>query len=287
MNGYLVPSMAKKYLEHGIITRYTELPRFPHCRAELLYTFLRKAAKEDQRNDCELLPLATTLMQVALDTHDMVNNPQAGVGGRGDRKTQLRVLAGDYFSSRFYQLLAQAGQIEWVGRLADAICEINRLKVSLYMKMKQLKLSAEEYLTASVQIKSTLFKAFTHAFEGAYREWWPEVLEAFTFCEVIADELERSESPDEIEHSWTHWYLLQRGDWRPYGWSDSDTVHDMADGTPLSGARSELRRLLEAQCRHLSVLLSSIRSDKLAGELNRIADPFVRMVSGAEVLEEI
>jgi heptaprenyl diphosphate synthase len=283
MNGYLVPSMAKKYLEHGIITRYTELPRFPHCRAELLYTFLQRASEADRRNDCELLPLATTLMQVALDTHDMVSNPEAGVRGRGDRKTQLRVLAGDYFSSRFYQLLAQAGQIDWVARLSDAICEINRLKVSLYMKMKQLKLTAEEYLKSSVQIKSALFMAFTHAFEGAYRKWWPEVLEAFTFCEVIADELERSESPDGIEHSWTHWYLLQRGDWLPFnGWASAG-----ANGAELSGARSELRRLLEARCRHLSALLSSIRSDKLAGELSRIAEPFVRKVSGAEVLEEI
>src|SRR5690606_24240080 len=134
------------------------------------------------------------------------------------------------------------GQIDWVARLSDAICEINRLKVSLYMKMKQLKLTAEEYLTSSVQIKSALFMAFTHAFEGAYREWWPEVLEAFTCCEVIADELERSESPEHIEHSWTHWYLLQRGDWLTFaGWSKADAYRHFSDGTELSGARSELR----------------------------------------------
>ena len=42
------------------------------------------------------------------------------------RSRQLKVLAGDYFSSRFYHLLAQAGQIEMIKQLSNAICEVNR-----------------------------------------------------------------------------------------------------------------------------------------------------------------
>ena len=101
------------------------------------------------------------------------------------RSRQLKVLAGDYFSSRFYHLLAQAGQIDMIKQLSNAICEVNRLKMNMYMKMKQLKLTAEDYIHQTVEIKSQLFLSFSEFMSEVYDQAWPDILRSYTRCEVL------------------------------------------------------------------------------------------------------
>src|SRR3546814_20400551 len=65
-----------------------------------------------------------------------------------------------------------------------------KLKMNAYQMMKQLALSADEYMHRMVEIKTGLFLPFTSMMEGMYRNKWPELLKHLTHCEVIA---ERSE----------------------------------------------------------------------------------------------
>lgn len=39
MDQYQVPEKVKQLMEYDLIKLYTELPRFPHLRTKLLYTF--------------------------------------------------------------------------------------------------------------------------------------------------------------------------------------------------------------------------------------------------------
>ena len=77
--------------------------------------------------------VATMLVQVALDTHELV--PVTSSADESEFKTsarQLTVLAGDYFSGLYYLLLAETEDIKLVQILSSAIKEINEYKMILY-----------------------------------------------------------------------------------------------------------------------------------------------------------
>lgn len=289
MKMYRVPELAKKYFEHEMIESYTELPKMPDGRAELLYMFLNQSGETVHR---ELLPLATTIVQVGLDTHDMVDALHSRGIGRSDRTTQLRVLAGDYFSGRFYELLSQAGLISWIRLLSSAICDLNRLKVNFYVKMKQLKLTAEEYVRQSAEMKSALFLTFTDVFDGKYKRLWPELLDSYTRCEVLVEELERTDNPDRFRNSWAYWHVLQQCDA-----DDRRRLQAQERGEPdpvyirglhnKYGVHSRLLTMLDEQCNVLMDKIRMFESDKMIRELSRLMEPFTCALKGPKVLEEI
>src|SRR5262245_61503284 len=131
MKSYRIPEMAKKYVEYDMIQAHTELPEFPESRIRLLFTFL--ANQRTPLIHSELYSLVVSLVQFGMDTHDMIDSESGRLGEKDMRSRQLKVLAGDYYSSRFYQLLAQAGQVEMIRRISNGVTEVNKLKVSLYM----------------------------------------------------------------------------------------------------------------------------------------------------------
>jgi heptaprenyl diphosphate synthase len=290
MEHYRIPEQAHKYINHELVRRYTELPEFPHYRTKLLYAFLTKQEGMPLRNS-ELYSLATSLVQVGLDTHDLVDATEPGISQKQNRPNQLRVLAGDYLSSRFYQLLAQAEQVEWVKKLSAAICEVNRLKINFYMMVKHLRLNAEEYLQQIVQIRSVLFLSFTQAMEHSYRKLWPEVLELFTRCELLLEELERARQPARFRQSWAYWYLLQEGsleEQRIVKESDSYAERHKVDQLIRKyRITSLLHGMLEKQLNQLYALISRFESDKLADELRKLANSINPLVANSPVMEEI
>ena len=70
---------------------------------------------------------AVMFMQVALDTHDLVNLSEDGK--EADDERQLLILSGDYYNGLYYQILANSKQRRLIAPLALAIKEINELKV--------------------------------------------------------------------------------------------------------------------------------------------------------------
>lgn len=71
MNSYRIPEIASKYLEHDMIQKHTDLPHFPDFRSRLLYAFLDKHSVLAKQS--ELFTLVTSLVQIGMDTHDMVS----------------------------------------------------------------------------------------------------------------------------------------------------------------------------------------------------------------------
>ena len=106
-----ITELAKKYVEYDMISTHTELPDFPAPRVHLLYSFLTDSETGSQKS-VENCALAAFLVQSGMDTHDQID-----LGGEQQeskmRARQLKVLAGDYFSSVFYALLAATGKSTW------------------------------------------------------------------------------------------------------------------------------------------------------------------------------
>ena len=59
--------------------------------------------------------------------HDLVKEDNAT-----SKEQQLKVLAGDYYSGRYYQVLANAGEIELIQQLSKGVATISELKTRFY-----------------------------------------------------------------------------------------------------------------------------------------------------------
>jgi len=286
MNNYRIPEIAKKYVEYDMIVAHTQLPEFPDDRTRLLYMFLDKSSSVQHVS--ELYSLVTSLVQMGLDTHDLIDAADTALAEKAMRSRQLKVLAGDYYSSRFYQLLSQAGQIETVKLISQAVCDVNRLKMSLYLKMKQLKMSAEEYAAHHIGIKSVLFLPFANMMEGAYSLMWPELMHNLSQCELVIKELERDDSPANFNGSWAFWHVLQNG--------ARDEKKRLRDGALDSVGirtilmkykiRDQLTGMLSHSVAQIQAIGQKFDSDGIRRELAKIGEPFQRYLTGP-VLKEV
>lgn len=209
MKPYRVPELAKKYLYYDMIETHTELPAFPDARVHLLYIFLQKSKRYVAERG-ELYALVTSLIQMGLDTHETIDTAKSNQGEKMMRSRQLKVLAGDYYSSRFYQLLAKKGDIEAIASLSKAVSEVNVLKMNLYEKMKGMLLSAEEYLRQMVQLNMQLFLSFTPLIDSSFHGDWNTLLKELTQCETISNEMDRCASSEEGRNGYGYWYVLER-----------------------------------------------------------------------------
>lgn len=209
MNSYHISQLAKRYVEYDMIQAHTELPAFPNARAELMFAFLNRSKPTAEHS--ELLALVTSLVQVGLDTHDTIGLAAERHNDRNLRSRQLKVLAGDYFSSRFYNLLAKQGQIDAIRRLSQAVCDINRLKMTIVDKMKQWSMTAEEYLRTGVILKKILFQSFNDQMNREDALSWEELLDSITELEVLKREQERARQFERFEGSWSYWHVWQQG----------------------------------------------------------------------------
>lgn len=286
MNCYRIPEMAQKYIDYDMIQKYTELPDFPEFRTRILYAFLNR--NSELHDYSELFGLVTSLVQLGLDTHDTVSITNQAKDMKSSRSRQIKVLAGDYFSARFYFLLAEAGHIAMIGTLSDAICEANRLKIVFYQTLKSVQITSEEYVLQSVEIRSRIYKAFSQFMEGSLYKVWPEILRLFTLCELLLQEIgkpEKQQQPD----SWSFGYMLQQ--------ISKEERRNMQLEEPDPGKirsiwmkykiSSQLYQLLETTTRQLQDKLRSLESKDLSEELLLIGEPFARYLLTPKVLEEI
>ncbi|SFI55874.1 heptaprenyl diphosphate synthase [Paenibacillus sp. UNC496MF] len=275
MKPYKVPEIAKKYVEYDMIQAHTELPAFPDSRARLLFTFL-----SNQRTPLlhsELYTLVVSLVQLGMDTHDLIDE-SGRVAEKEMRSRQLKVLAGDYYSSRFYQLLAQAGQVGMIRRISNGVCEVNRLKVNFYMKMKQLKLTAEDYLNQCAQIRTELFTVFTDILDDRTARVWTELLQGVGRCEVVLDELKRSDKPERFGGSWGYWHVLNVGTDEEKRKLADDPQEPSIAASLLAAydIRAELAEKLRQSVAAVQSVIARLDSDKLVRELQQIGETFLR-----------
>jgi len=206
MKKYRVADAAAPFVQYDMIQQHTELPAYAEPRLQLLFGALRSSNINMERS--ELYNIVTALVQLGMDTHDLIDTE---IGQRTEeqmRSRQLKILAGDYFSARFYHLLAKAGEVELIGLLSKAVADVNRMKVTLYEKVQAATLSAEDYLSSRINLKSEMFQPFKRFFEDPLHSIWEELLHYVSRFEVIYEELKNSLAAGGYARSFAYWSLL-------------------------------------------------------------------------------
>ncbi|MDF2935483.1 MAG: heptaprenyl diphosphate synthase component I-like protein [Paenibacillaceae bacterium] len=278
MNSFHLPELAKRYTQYDMIRLHTEVPAFPEGRSRLLLAFLKESGNPGKA--AENLTLAVSLVQMGIDIHEMVSMSNQVKEKKAVRSRQLKVLAGDYFSSGYYHLLSEAGQIELVEHIAGSICEVNRLKMTLYARIQQMKLTADEYLQRKTGIRAQLFARFDHLMKSGLGKAWHDTLESFSRCELLADELDHCSSPDSFRESWAYWRIRDLGYTEALQQLESagDKKEQAAGLLQKCRINEQLMQLLDEQVGHLYEKARLLDSDRLMQELLQIGEPFLRLV---------
>ncbi|USB34762.1 heptaprenyl diphosphate synthase component 1 [Paenibacillus sp. YPG26] len=261
MRTYRIPELAKKYVDYDMITTHTELPPLANARVRLLYTFLI-GQEGFSEAEAENIALAVYLVQLGMDTHDLIDAEPIRKEEGLMRSRQLNVLAGDYFSSLFYELLAGAGRIELISELSSSVCEVNRKKVNLYTKLAQSDLSSEVIFNSQVELNKELYLPISSLIDSAHQHVWLKLLHEVSCCEIAVVHLNNAAvssvavgGPSLVNVKHTH----DLGNRLLTGQEHYDWVTDV------------LRQSLE----RIQQLLSDVQSERLREELRELIQPFV------------
>ncbi|MEH7380795.1 heptaprenyl diphosphate synthase component 1 [Bacillus sp. JJ1533] len=145
--------------KHSYLQRYMETPSIDEDKLLLLYSICEDLLlpKEQLTNYI----VTTMLVQQALDTHETVPNRLSYSDDRM-RGQQLAVLAGDYFSGLYYNLLAEASDITFIRILAEGIKDVNEAKIYLYqMDHEQI----EKLISCVTAVESAVFQKIVKSFQ--------------------------------------------------------------------------------------------------------------------------
>ncbi|WP_139489654.1 heptaprenyl diphosphate synthase component 1 [Brevibacillus dissolubilis] len=190
------------------VQEYVDVPAVAENRLALLYFFLRETGFTKER--AKVYCVTTGLVQLGLDTHEMVKI-QYDESLVAERNRQLSVLAGDYYSSYYYHLLAEAGEIEAIAVLAQAIQEVNEAKMKLYLAKTSNQLSLENYLSLRKTIDTALYLSVVqaHVKNGEESRFWTNLIEQTTAFEQMIAEWEQLRWQQQVPFGFSQ-FLLQK-----------------------------------------------------------------------------
>lgn len=151
-------------LSHPYLLEHVEAPVIDDDKLLLLISMLDQYGLDFDK--VENYSVTAMLLQIALDTHEHVQNSCLGEDDDSLKNRQLTVLAGIYFSGLYYKLLADTEDIEMIKQLAAGVKEINENKISVYQK----EVEAIDKLMESIKlIESTLLGKIADHFQAT--EW--------------------------------------------------------------------------------------------------------------------
>jgi len=175
----------KKQAENEFVQQYVDIPPVPLVRLQVLFLFLLDSNVTVENIRKYVVP--TLLVQIGLDCHEKVSLT-AYRDLNQIRSRQLAVLAGDFYSSKYYYLLSQIEDIALVRSLADSILTINEVKTEVYTSLP--KLSADQLLALLNTIDSELYLSFLSRYvKEEELKRWKNIMVKFIRVERLTDEL--------------------------------------------------------------------------------------------------
>ncbi|MDC3415380.1 heptaprenyl diphosphate synthase component 1 [Aquibacillus salsiterrae] len=122
-----------KQLHHSYLKKFLPKPIIDDDKLFILSTIIDQSNLDPLEKRSYIV--TTMLVQIALDTHDLVTQSNNESDSDLDKKRrQLTVLAGDYYSGLYYYLLSKLNDIPMIQTLASAIKEINEKKMLVYYR---------------------------------------------------------------------------------------------------------------------------------------------------------
>lgn len=273
-----IMELAKKYVEYDMIATHTELPEFPIPRVGLLYTFLNHRDKGSART-AEICSLAAFLVQLGMDTHDRIDTEKGQKNEATMRSRQLKVLAGDYFSSVFYELLAKIDEIDIVSAMSSAICEVNRLKVKLYTGLQRMIPPAEDYIKENVQVKMGLFLSFSQFMDKSVRNLWKLLLAELSHCEVVLDEMRQSGSNG--YKGYAYFRIMELGTSEDKSKLAHGNISDLEWDSLIHKyhVRAQLNDMLSQSIKRVQSLVPECKGEQQQVEIGNILQPIQAVLS--------
>ncbi|WCK56076.1 heptaprenyl diphosphate synthase component 1 [Aneurinibacillus sp. Ricciae_BoGa-3] len=237
-------NLIKRNTENSLLIKYVEIPVVSLLRVRLLYIFLAQTGLAESL--IQRYIVAASIIQLGLDTHETVSLGKEH-SLDGIRTRQLSVLAGDFFSSRYYYMLAQIGDARIIQCLAEGIQRVNERKIALYESRDS---RSENYLKDKVYIESQLIQSLIDPLGGERKEAWTE----FTRCMLTIEELvgEYTAYKDGKLHG-TYFTLLSREEGR------------------YNGFKAMLHRI-HKELHQSRKLLPALAVDEWKGELKSLLD---------------
>lgn len=130
LNIYDLKASIEQEIQHPYLARFIPDPVISEDKLMFLSTVLGESDLSiDKQKD---YIITTMLVQIALDTHELVTLNEEQEETTAKKNRQLTVLAGDYYSGLYYFLLSKLGDLPMIRTLASAIKEINELKMRIY-----------------------------------------------------------------------------------------------------------------------------------------------------------
>jgi heptaprenyl diphosphate synthase len=173
----------KRQAENEFVLQYVDTPPIPQLRMQVLFLFLVDVKVPIQQIKQYVVP--TILVQIGLDCHEKISAENIQTE-REILTRQLSVLAGDYFSTKYYYLLSMIEDIRLIREIAYSIREINEAKSQIY---RQGNLDAELYLDLINTSDSSLYTRFIGHFQAKQYSQWLGIMNALILVERLSDEL--------------------------------------------------------------------------------------------------
>ncbi|MBY7143486.1 heptaprenyl diphosphate synthase component 1 [Virgibacillus sp. NKC19-3] len=145
-------ALVEDKIQHAYLKKHMQKPVIDEEKLTTLAAIINNTALSTKQKERYII--TTMLVQVALDTHELVpktNDPEESEEVNVSK--QLSVLAGDYFSGLYYLLLSEIDDFDLIHNLASAIKEINEYKMKLYYNETN---SLNQYIDIVKDIESTL-----------------------------------------------------------------------------------------------------------------------------------
>lgn len=118
-------------IKHNYLNKFISKPIIDQTKLTALSVIVNNTSLPEKTKKQYII--ATMLIQIALDTHDLIPITNEEIDDEVAVTTkQLTVLAGDYYSGLYYLLLAEIEDIEMISLLATTIKEITEYKMRLY-----------------------------------------------------------------------------------------------------------------------------------------------------------
>ncbi|WP_461200661.1 heptaprenyl diphosphate synthase component 1 [Anoxybacillus sp. TBDG-1] len=176
----------QRAIAHSYVDRYIQPRIIDEDRISFALSMLRSAQVEE--NIALDYVFAMMLIQLALDTHDEVDEQQMM------QQRQLTVLAGDLYSGLYYEFLARRHDISLIRRFAEAIKEINIQKI----RLQQLSSDDLERFHCIAIIESALLRQLAEHVHA--HEWGELAYYLFALKRVHRDGVKSTALMDYIDH---------------------------------------------------------------------------------------